>query len=108
MASTLPKKKGKIDPRLKNSKRANRNQTDYSGNHWPKTRLDYEVMEKAKILVDTVEYIRRERKRKPEAGPWVKEIRVSILPWSRSGYMDIRFYIKGQSTGRGILCHIDK
>jgi len=35
------------------------------------------------------------------------EYRLSILPWSRGGYLDIRQYRNGQSTNVGILLHLD-
>jgi hypothetical protein len=70
-------------------------------NKWPRVKLDYEQLEKAKILIDIITLTSI-----PDKG-YIKEVRVSIMPWSKSGYLDIRTYIKGKPTGRGILIHID-
>lgn len=71
-------------------------------NNWTRKRLDYAALEAAKLLIGEVPY------KSLAGGEFTKDIRVSVLPWSRSGYVDIRVYIKKRSTGQGVLCHMDK
>lgn len=73
-----------------------------STNSWPKgTRLDYEFLERCKepvcrVLHPTAWYRHKQR-----------EYRISIMPWSRGGYLDIRMYGFGRPLKTGILLHQD-
>lgn len=71
-------------------------------NFWPRNRLDYDFMERCKELVCRV----------PHPTAYMKhafktEVRVSVMPWSRGAYIDIRTYRDGNPTGMGILLHVD-
>ena len=99
----LPRKKsmadsGKIKRRPERSARKDRN-------NWTRSRLDYEALEKSKLLVGIVPYRVLGKGSKDEAK---KEIRVAVMPWSQSAYVDIRVYLRGRSTGQGVLCHWEK
>ena len=70
-------------------------------NLWPGKRLDYEFLERCKEFICRV----------PRASGFMKhmdtEYRVSVIPWSRGSYIDIRMYRKNSPTGVGMLLHID-
>lgn len=78
-------------------------------NNWTRERLDYAALEAAKVFIEAIVFKDIPRFR--------KEVRVSILPWStgtaesevtrRRGYLDVRVYINGRSTGQGVLLHLD-
>ena len=71
-------------------------------NFWPGTRLDYDYLERCKEVVCRVIHPTGYFKHKG------KEIRLSVLPWSRGAYVDIRYYHKdGQQSPVGILLHQD-
>ena len=70
-------------------------------NHWPGTKLNYEALERCKEVVCRAEHptaYYRHRK---------TEYRVSIMPWSRGAYLDIRMYKNGGPSPTGILLHLD-
>ena len=68
---------------------------------WPTGRLDYEFMEKCKQVICRIPH---PNKAQAHRGA---EFRLSRMPWSRSEYIDIRTYVNGKPTGRGILLHFD-
>ena len=70
-------------------------------NFWPGTRLDYEFLESSKEVVCRVKHPTGYFKHKG------KEIRLSIMPWSRGAYVDIRYYTNGHQSPVGILLHQD-
>jgi len=71
-------------------------------NHWPREMLGYAFLEKCKEVVCTVKHPTEWHKRR-----WHSEYRVSIMPWSRGSYLDIRLYKLGGPTNIGILLHLD-
>jgi hypothetical protein len=75
-------------------------------NQWTRERLDYKALEAAKVFVDSILY-KDVAARPPYAKAYKKEIKFSVLPWSNGGYIDIRVYINGNSTGQGVLIHLD-
>lgn len=70
-------------------------------NLWPGVQLDYGYIETCKETVVRVKhptgYMRRHE----------TEIRISVLPWSRGSYIDLRYYKYGKPTCVGILLHLD-
>lgn len=68
---------------------------------WPVGRLNYEALERCKIHIVSARHPSRFMKYR------FTEIRVSLLPWSRGSYLDIRHYRRGSPTGVGILLHLD-
>ena len=76
-------------------------------NEWTRERIDYGALEAAKQLVGTLVYKDIPPKKEGQKG-FKKEFRVSVLPWSKSGYFDCRLYLNGNPTGQGILCHLDR
>ena len=70
-------------------------------NSWTGKRLNYAFMERCKELVLRVKH--------PNAymGHRKTEIRVSIMPWGRGSYLDIRKYFNGRPSADGILLHLD-
>ena len=105
MPVSLPKKRSRAktaDGRHRESGRGRKPR-----NNWTRLRLDYDALEKAKVLVEIVPYVERPKTAKNPRG-YKKDIRVAVLPWSGdSGYLDVRFYVNDKPTGRGILCHWD-
>jgi len=71
-------------------------------NHWPREMLGYSFLERCKEVVCTVKHPTGWHKRR-----WNSEYRVSIMPWSRGSYLDIRLYKLGGPTNIGILLHLD-
>src|SRR3990167_5927701 len=73
----------------------------HKDNLWPRKRLDYSFLERCKEFICRV----------PRASGFMKhmdtEYRVSVIPWSRGSYIDIRMYRKNSPTGVGMLLHID-
>lgn len=78
---------------LKRSPRAN--------TAWVSHHLNHEFLDLCKEPVCRVNHPNPMMQRKGT------EIRVSIMPWSRGSYLDIRQYMHGHGTGRGILLHLD-
>jgi hypothetical protein len=74
-------------------------------NNWTRKRLDYAALEAAKIPVETILY--KDRPATDKSPAYRREVRIALMPWSRGGYLDIRVYINGKSTGQGILLHLD-
>lgn len=75
-------------------------------NNWTRERLDYKALEAAKIFVDTILY-KDVPAKPPFSKAYRRELKFSVMPWSDSGYIDVRFYINGGSTGQGVLVHLD-
>lgn len=79
------------------NKRMHRKKADF----WPGNKLDYAFLEKCKEVVCRI----------PHPNAYYRhrgtEYRVTIMPWSRGSYLDIRTYVQGGPTGRGILLHLD-
>lgn len=78
---------------LKRSPRANTS--------WTSTNLDHGFLDRCKEPVCRVNHPNPQMQRRGT------EIRVSVMPWSRGSYLDIRQYMNGHGTGRGILLHLD-
>jgi len=72
-----------------------------TNNNWPKGHLDYAFLERCKEVICRI----------PHPNNWFKHkdrhYRVSVIPWSRGGYVDIRTYFGDKSSGRGVLLHLD-
>jgi len=72
---------------------------------WPSTRLNYEFLGKCKELICRIPHPSRRYSHKG------MEYHLSILPWSRGSYVDIRAHFirpeGAKPTGRGILLHLD-
>ena len=71
--------------------------------HWPK-RLDYQFLEGCKEVICRIEHPTAYYK---HPGMGRSEYRLSVMPWSRGAYVDIRMYRGGRPTARGILLHLD-
>lgn len=71
------------------------------GSQWPTKRLDYEFLNRCKIMVCRV----------PHPTQFLSKMgvewQINILPWGRGSYLDIREYRKGQSNPKGLLLHLD-
>ena len=105
--STLPRKKSIAKAGLTPPKRITRStRQPRSTNAWTRVRLDYEKMEAAKFLVDTV--VIKDIPKSEKSKGYRKEVRVAVMPWSDAGYIDIRNYIQGNPTGQGVLVHMEK
>ena len=70
-------------------------------NLWPGDRLNYDYLNRCKETVCRAEHPTGYFQHKKA------EYRVSILPWSRGAYLDLRVYKYGASTPTGILLHLD-
>lgn len=102
MGSSLPKKRSTaIGPSLGAKKRKPR---DEKG--WNRKRIDYAALEAAKIFVDSFVY--KDVDANEKRGNYLIEFKFSILPWSGTGYLDIRKYIRGKPTGQGVLIHLER
>jgi hypothetical protein len=73
---------------------------------WTRRRIDYAAMEAVKILVDS--FIYKDIDTQEKRGNFKIEFKFSILPWSGTGYLDIRKYIRGKPTGQGVLIHLER
>jgi len=78
-----------------------KNRRMHRTNCWPGGRLDYEFIERCKEVVCRIAHPTNFYR-------WKKaEYRVSLLVWSRGGYVDIRLYKQGGPSPTGILIHQD-
>ena len=69
---------------------------------WTGERLDYAFIEKCKELVCWLNHPSAMIRRKG------RTIRLSVMPWSRGVYVDLRHYSgKGIPMAQGILLHLD-
>lgn len=79
--------------------------TDKKTNFWPRRGkgkgVDYDFLEKCKEVVCRVKHPTAVSRHRDH------EFRVSIMPWSRGSYLDIRTYKMGKPSGAGILLHLD-
>jgi hypothetical protein len=107
MPDTFPTKRVKAKTPTLRKKKTPRGRKERSPNQWTRERLDYAQLEAAKHLVAAITYKEVPPSKKSPKG-YLRELRVSVLPWSKAGYVDLRFYINGGSTGQGLLVHLDK
>lgn len=86
----------------RNAIRRSKEKRIHRTNFWPGERLDYALLESAKELLCTIKHPTGYYKHGYDA-----EYRVSVMPWSSCGYLDIRQYRNGHPTAVGILLHRD-
>ena len=78
-----------------------KNKRVHRTNFWPGERINYEFLERCKECVLRVKHPTGYFQHKQA------EYRISILPWSRGSYVDIRMYKNGGPSPTGILLHLD-
>lgn len=91
-----------IATRSKGGPRGGKEKRIQHSNLWPRKRLDYAQLEKAKEFLCRVKHPTGYYKRAKDA-----EYRVSILRWSQGAYIDVRMYYAGHPTAMGLLMHQD-
>lgn len=114
----LPRKKGEalIGTLRKTGATKKTGRSRQDRNNWTRERLDYAALEAAKVPIESITYVDRPAEGRQRA--YKKDVRVSVLPWTtglpdgehhvrRRGYLDVRVYINGHSTGQGVLLHLD-
>jgi len=70
-------------------------------NFWSGGKLDYLFLERCKECICRIKHPTGYMKHRET------DYRLSVLPWSRGSYVDIRQYKKGSPTSVGILLHLD-
>lgn len=73
-----------------------------ASNKWPRGKVNYAFLETCKEVVCRVIHPTQFFRQSVQM-----EYRISIMPWSRGSYIDIRQYKLGGPTGVGILLHLD-
>lgn len=78
-----------------------KNKRAHRTNYWPGERLDYDFLERCKEFICRIPHPTGYYKHRKA------EYRLSVLPWSQGAYVDIRVYLNGVPSSRGILLHLD-
>lgn len=92
-------------PPIETAKKRKNPRKHVSTNQWPHGRLNYGFLNRCKEIICRIPHPTAHMKHKGV------EYVLSIMPWSRGSYVDIRVHysVNGQlqPTGQGVLLHLD-